>query len=360
MAESDTDVLLVFGSAGSHHDVLYLTNFPVGFEAMLILPIEGEPTLLVNYVNHQPTARRVGQVADVRWGGDDIAATSAGVLRERGLGKRRIGLAGPLPFHRHASLQRELPASELVSLLPAIAGLRLVKSAEEIEFIRRGAALSDLAVDALERGARPGLTEHELAAIVEGAYLGLGGKNQIHFIGVTPMRNPSLCCPAQTHSTRKVEKGDVILTEISATYHGYMGQILRTFCVGEDPTPGYGVMHDVAVEAYERVRAVIRDGAGSEDVLDAAEVIHSSGYTIYDDLVHFAAGGSYSPYLRTRRTSGHAYRPFTFRAGQTIVVQPNVITEDERSGVQVGELLLVTETGTESLHSRALRLIRCA
>ena len=41
----------------------------------------------------------------------------------------------------------------------------------------------------------------------------------------------------------------------------------------------------------------------------------------------------------------------TFEPGMTIVIQPNVITPDERAGVQTGELVLVTGTGWESLHS---------
>ena len=41
---------------------------------------------------------------------------------------------------------------------------------------------------------------------------------------------------------------------------------------------------------------------------------------------------------------------FTFAAGMTIVIQPNVITRDEQAGVQTGELVLVTGTGWESLH----------
>ena len=41
---------------------------------------------------------------------------------------------------------------------------------------------------------------------------------------------------------------------------------------------------------------------------------------------------------------------FTFAAGMTVVIQPNVITPDEQAGVQTGELMLVTESGCESLH----------
>jgi Xaa-Pro dipeptidase len=42
---------------------------------------------------------------------------------------------------------------------------------------------------------------------------------------------------------------------------------------------------------------------------------------------------------------------FTFAAGMTVVVQPNVVTPDETAGVQTGELLLVTEQGFERLHA---------
>jgi Xaa-Pro aminopeptidase len=41
----------------------------------------------------------------------------------------------------------------------------------------------------------------------------------------------------------------------------------------------------------------------------------------------------------------------TLRPGMTVVVQPNVVTRDLRAGVQVGELVLVTETGHDRLHA---------
>ena len=42
-----------------------------------------------------------------------------------------------------------------------------------------------------------------------------------------------------------------------------------------------------------------------------------------------------------------------------MVIQPNVITEDERMGVQVGELVRVTRSSVESLHQYLLRFIQC-
>lgn len=359
MAREAVAALVVYGTAGLSNEVQYLSNFRVSREAMLIFPVEGDPTLLVEYFNHVPNARRTSVLPDVRWGGPDIAATTADILRERGLAAGRLGIVGLIPLQRHAVLQRALPPCELIDVTAQMQRLRLVKSDEEIACLRRGAELSDRAIAALEREVRPGLTEHALAAIVEGAYLDQGGQTSIHYMATTPMWNPAVCVPAQQHSNRVLERGDVLITEISAQYHGYPGQIQRPFAIGESPTPAYQRLYDVAVEAFERVAAVIRAGATTEDVLDAAEYIHAAGYTIYDDLLHGLGGGYLPPVLRTRRTSATPPLPFIFEENMTVVIQPNVITEDERMGVQVGELVRVTRTGVESLHDYPMRFIRC-
>ena len=65
-----------------------------------------------------------------------------------------------------------------------------------------------------------------------------------------------------------------------------------------------------------------------DELLEIAEEIHKAGYTIYDDLVHMAVGGVYSPYLRTRRTT--AGDPPASPRENMLVVQPNVVTEDLR------------------------------
>jgi len=40
-----------------------------------------------------------------------------------------------------------------------------------------------------------------------------------------------------------------------------------------------------------------------------------------------------------------------FRAGMTVVIQPNVVTKDHRAGVQTGEMVLVTPDGIERMHA---------
>lgn len=359
MSENGLSALVLYGTVSAYHEVLYLSNFATMREAILVFPLEGEPTLFVQYFNHVPNARLVASIADVRWGGPDITLAAVENVRDRGLTGGRIGTVGPVTFKQYNAIRDMLPQEELVDFIPHMMQLRLVKSEEEIAFLRKGAEFSDLAIAALEREARPGIHEYELAAIVEGAYLGLGGKTHIHYMATTPMSHPTVCVPAQHQSSRLLEKGDVLITEISAHYAGYAGQILRPFAIGTPPTDEYLRLYDVAVEAYNRIAGVLRDGATADEVLDAAEYIHTSGFTICDDLLHGFGGGYLAPILRTRRTSARSPQPFTFRENMVVVIQPNVITEDERMGVQVGELVRVTGSGVEPLHRYPMRFIEC-
>ncbi len=355
MRVADISALIFYSTTGSYHEVLYLSNFITSREACLVFPAEGEPTLLIQMFNHVPNARQIANIVDVRWGGSDTVLAVAENLRERKLDKSHIGFVGFLSCKQYDLMRKMLPQAEFTDFTPQMSRLRLIKSEEEIAFLRKGAEFSDLAIEALEREARPGITEHELATIVERAYLGLGGKTHIHYMGTTPMSNPSLCVPSQYQSNRILQEGDVLITEISAHYHGYAGQILRPFAIGTPPTSEYMHMYNVAVEAFNRIAAVIRPGATSDEVLDVSDYIHQAGFTICDDLVHGFGGGYLQPILRTRRTSIKLPETFVFREDMVVVIQPNVITEDERMGIQVGEMVRVRPGGVESLHRYPMR-----
>jgi Xaa-Pro aminopeptidase len=159
------------------------------------------------------------------------------------------------------------------------AGLRLRKSAEELDWLRRAAELTDLSCAALERQAAVGSTEYELAALVEGSYLPLGGTNYIHYFAVTQMDRPQQCVASQWPSGRQLGAGDVLSCELSTSYGvDYPGQLLRTFTVAAEPTPLVRELHAVA-EALSRVEALLAPGVGAEEVVQAASVIEDARFT---------------------------------------------------------------------------------
>lgn len=257
----------------------------------------------------------------------------------------------------HYTRLAETSGAALSDATAAFRRLRVTKSDEELVWLRKGAAFTDQAMVALARQMRPGLREYELADIIERSYTPSGGATTFHYIASTPMSDPSRCVPAQVLSSRTLAAGDVVTTEVSAAYDGYAGQSLRTFAVAAEPTAEIAELHDVAERVCHSVAAAIRPGASSEVVLDAAEEIADRGFSIRDALVHGFAIGILPPSIRTRATS-HGDPPWTFERNQTIVIQPNVTTADERVGVQVGELCVVSDEGAVSLHSFPLELVR--
>jgi Xaa-Pro aminopeptidase len=88
-----------------------------------------------------------------------------------------------------------------------------------------------------------------------------------------------------------------------------------------------------------------------EEVVDAAGVIEDRGFTIYDDLMHGFGGGYFPPVVGSRSRPAGPLPKMTLEENMTVVVQPNVVTRDHKAGVQVGELIRVTRTGFERLHS---------
>jgi Xaa-Pro aminopeptidase len=315
-------------------------------EAYVVFRPGERMTMHVEWFNHVPLAKRMAKDVEVRWGEHRGIQNTVEELRRRGA--KRVGLIGPLALPKCRVLEESF---QLVLLDAEYVRLRLVKSEEEIDWLRIGAQLSDAGLKELMANIRPGLSERELANLVERAYVGRGGTTFIHYIGVTSMADPHLCVPPQFASARKVAPGDVVFCELSATWWDYSGQVLRSFTVGADPTPLYRDLHATAEAAFDAVTAVIRDGTAMQEIVDAADVIEARGFTIYDDLMHGFGGGYFPPILGTKSRPAGPLPQMTLRENMTVVVQPNVVTPDHKAGVQVGELIRVTKTGFERLHA---------
>ncbi|MCL4802218.1 MAG: M24 family metallopeptidase [Burkholderiales bacterium] len=340
------DAVLVCGENRSGTGVGWLTGWPVTAEAVALPDRAGGGTLFVQHHNHVPLARRLAAGWDVRWGGPATVEAVAAELAARGA--RRVGVTGPWAARKHSQLAERW---ELVDLNADYTALRLVKSPDEIDWIRIGAWLTDRAVGALAAELRSGLTERDLWRICESAYVGEGGATWIHYFGVTPMAAPDCCVPAQYPSARPIEPGDAVLFEISAQFWEYPGQALRTFAVEAAPAPLYRALHAAAEAAFDAVLAQIRPGATMQSIVDAARVIEAAGFSTCDDLVHGFVGGYLPPVLGSRSRPAGPLPEMALAAGMTLVVQPNVVTPDLRAGVQVGELVLVTDAGAERLHA---------
>ena len=141
-----------------------------------------------------------------------------------------------------------------------------------------------------------------------------------------------------------------MFAEISAAFWDYPGQMLRSFALGE-PAPLYRDLHAAADAAFDTIAAVLRDGAMPAQVIEAARVIEDAGFTTIDDLLHGYGGGYLPPILGSASRPAGPVPDEPFKAGMTVVIQPNVTTRDHKAGVQTGEMVLVTNDGIERMHA---------
>ena len=349
MQKAGIEHLLVYGAGFRGGAVHWACDWHTTFEAVLLVTPGKTDTLFIQFYNHLPLARKMMPRADVRWGGEQTIATVIAELNARGAKENKVGVIGPLPIGPCKALAAKF--GDVKDLNGAYFRMRMVKSREEIDWARIAARLSDLSIEALIRDIRPGIDERELGGIVEGAYVPWGGSNVIHFFGVTSMANPDICVPRQHPSTRKVQTGDVISTEITTSFWDAQGQVLRTFFVGADPTPLYKQLHDTADAAFDAIFATLRPGTHAREIAEAAKLIEHAGFSFYDDVVHGYGGGYLPPVIGSPTRDNGPLPDLTLAPGMMLVVQPNVITKDEKAGVQTGECVVITENGAESIHT---------
>jgi len=357
MEQEGVDAALIYGSGRYASDIYWLSDWPSSREAYLLMQSGKEPVILMQLFNHFPMARVMSWIKDVRWAGANTTNSVVELIRERGLESKKIGLVGSITYQVYNKLREKYPNASFVDLGGKLRMMRTVRSAEEIERIRFASKLTDQSIQALADGLKEEMREDEIPALIEPVYLKQGGYAGIHFMSSMPMREPDFAVPSQFHSNRKLKKGDCLITEISGAYSGYSGQIHRTFSIGEGPIPEWQKMHDAAKEAFEILSRVIKDGVTTTEAEEAAEIIHERGYSTYDDLVHGV--NQYPPIFQTKTRKRHDSREMRFRENMVIVIQPNLMTYDEKMGLQFGETLVVKKDGCESLNAYPREWVTC-
>lgn len=357
MEAEGLDALLVFGSGRFSSEIFWLTDWPGSREAYVLFQGGADPVVVLQLYNHVPMARVLSVIEDVRWAGPNTARTVADLMVERGLAGKMTGVVGAVPYRPYGHIAETLGPGALRDVNGAFRMMRTVRSAEEIARIAHASELTDRSMAAIEQGLRPGMAEWDIPALIEPVYLDAGGYAGIHFMTSMPMDEPHFPVPAQYQSSRRLARGDVLITEISGAYWGYSGQIHRTYSLGAGPSREWADLHAVAVEAFEVIFGLIREGVSSREVENAADLIHERGYGVYDDLLHGV--NQTPPIIQTARARRHESPEVTFRENMVITIQPNVITADERMGLQFGETVVVGREGCRSLNNFRREWIQC-
>ncbi|WP_252900678.1 M24 family metallopeptidase [Vulcanisaeta sp. JCM 14467] len=121
------------------------------------------------------------------------------------------------------------------------------------------------------------MTETEIAKLVSSAISDAGAEPK----DVLVQSGPNSVIPHWMPSRRRIEVGDVIVIDVTATYNDYYGDLTRTLVIGDPPSEFWRV-YDLVRRAHDEAIASIREGVtGSYVDSIARRVITEGGYGQY-------------------------------------------------------------------------------
>ena len=361
MDDLGIDLLLVL--APSH--VNYLIGTPAkGYQEFQVLffPREPGPFTLLTRLCEVPLFQAESLAEDIRgWGGrepeDPIAAVKR-VMEEKGWLARRIGLEVPdyylHPYH-HQKLVAVLGESLVTDATDLIGTVKLVKSAAEIEYVRKAAAILDAAMETCRDSIAEGRTERRVSADVHHTLMASGSD-----IPSSPMNFLTGPRTAYAHgepTDRVLQAGDFMHIQFGAHYRRYCCTIGRQLCLGA-PSERMREVYRVAREAGDACIDAMRAGVPATVPHEAAKtVIADAGMDRYRlHMTGYAVGAAFPPSWVEPLVMDSGC-PHTLQAGMVIAVEPPLFGLEEGLGVRIIDNVLVTETGCEPLSKTTRDLI---
>jgi Xaa-Pro aminopeptidase len=290
----------------------------------------------------------------------------AGVLEDKGLSGGVIGMELGANMHlgigagHFDQLRQALSKARVTDATDTIWQIRSVKSAGEIDRLRKAAAMSAVGVKAGFEQLRPGVTEREIARIMRAAMHEQGGTES----GLLCVyAGPRLMWADSVPSDYAMQRGDVVQFDGGCLYEGYWADFKRMACIGK-PRPDQRKYFDLAREGLEAALEVMKPGAASGEVFDAAFAVNDRAG--YGDFSRWCLENGWSAIGHSIGLNIHEHPGLSLGNCQRLepnmafAVEPFITAEgkypfwDAREKYGLEDNVVVTETGIEVLTSEEL------
>lgn len=221
-----------------------------------------------------------------------------------------------------------------------IEDIRSIKDNGELSAIQIAASMAAGALEQTLPAVRHGMSENELAGLLDYQIRKLGAINSFDTIVAF---GPNASIAHHQPGYRKLKKNDTILIDFGAKYKGYCSDITRCFIFGK-PNSYYKEVYDTVEKAQKAAIKLVKAGIAIKDVDFAArETIMQSGFPVYGHGTGHGLGIEVheSPALRPESDD-------ILLAGQVITIEPGIYMPN-KLGVRIEDDVLVTEKGCKIL-----------
>ncbi|MEJ8777007.1 M24 family metallopeptidase [Pseudogracilibacillus sp. ICA-222130] len=248
----------------------------------------------------------------------------------------------------YIQLTKKLPNASFVDGTSLVNWIRIVKSDEEIQLIKRAANIVTMTMEHAIEQIHAGVRQCDVVAEIYHKQISgteAYGGDYTAIVPLLPTGEKTSACHL-TWTDEVYKEGDPVILELAGCHKRYHSPLARTMVIGE-PTDQLKELADVAVEGMEAALSIIKPGVTCEEVeLAWRTSIQKRGYE-KESRIGYATGLNYPPDWGEHTAS--------LRPGDKTVLQPNMVFHMipglwyDHIGMEISETFRVTETGVEVL-----------
>ena len=329
----DVEGILLFGEA----NIRYLTGF-TGSEGVLFVGTGRSVLLVDGRYTTQAKAQAAGcEIVEFR----DRAEGVTGVVSDLGL--RRVGIESPaITLEGYLALQERAAGVSLRPLSGELRRIRITKDRGEAALLREAARMAAAALAETLEHVGPGISERDIAAILEMKMRQAGGEGPSFETIVASGSNSAL--PHATPGPRKIQDGDFVTIDYGTVCGGYHSDETCTFAVGgisNEQAAVYATVKDAHDKAIDAVRA----GVPCRDIDAVARGhIDDAGYGAC-----FSHGTGHGVGLAVHEPPRlHGQAEEVLEEGMVVTVEPGIYIPG-MWGVRIEDTVMVERDGCEIL-----------
>ena len=361
MKEKNLDALLMFRQESMYWLTGYDTFGYVFFQT-LVLDKNGN-TILLTRAPDLRQAQNTSNIKDIRiWVDKDKSNPTDDlkvILNEFSLKGKKIGIeyeaygmTGRNALRLNKSLENYCNIEDESEL---ITKLRVIKSDEEIVYVRKAAELADNALDQAWKYTKAGVNEAKILAEMQKVVLEGGGDYPANEYIIGSGHNALLC--RYQAEKRNLSNQDQLSIEWAGTYKHYHSAMFRTIPIGK-ADPKHIKMHEACVEALNNCENKLKPGNKVGEVFDVhAKTFDDLGYKkARMNACGYSLGSTFSPNWMDWPML-YADNPYVIQSGNIFFMHMILMDSDNQLAMNLGETYLVTKKGNERLGKRKLDLV---
>ena len=361
MNKQNLDALLMFRQESMYWLTGYDTFGYVFFQT-LVLDKDGNLILLTRAPDLRQ-AQNTSNIEDIRiWVDKDKSNPTEDlkkILDELSLKGKKIGveyeaygMTGRNALRLNETLKDYCDLKDESEL---ITKLRVIKSQEEIVYVKKAAELADNALDQAWKFCKAGVNEAKILAEMQKIVLEGGGDYPANEYIIGSGHNALLC--RYQAEKRNLSNQDQLSIEWAGTYKHYHSAMFRTILLGKTD-PKHIKMHEACVQALKNCESKLKPGNKIGEVFD----IHAK---TFDDLgfnkarmnaCGYSLGSTFSPNWMDWPML-YTGNPYIIQPGNIFFMHMILMDSENQLAMNLGETYLVTKSGNERLGKQKLDLV---